>query len=120
MPSSTIEAIFSGDMCSKIRCFVWGLTKCLAQTASETFDTFDGSVGSDATKTTCFDGSVHPLTRYVKYLFGTHLRRTKNKKILFLFSFALQLVLEKVEQSMRSQGTSLFDWIEFFPTGFFT
>ncbi|XP_039145995.1 exocyst complex component EXO70A1-like isoform X3 [Dioscorea cayenensis subsp. rotundata] len=70
MPSSTIEAIFSGDMCSKIRCFVWGLTKCLAQTASETFDTFDGSVGSDATKTTCFDGSVHPLTRYVKYLFG--------------------------------------------------
>lgn len=49
------------------------LTKRLAQTAQETFADFEEAVEKDATKTTVFDGTVHPLTsyviNYVKFLF---------------------------------------------------
>ena len=49
------------------------LTKRLAQTAQETFGDFEEAVEKDATKTSVFDGTVHPLTsyviNYVKFLF---------------------------------------------------
>ncbi|KAH7685535.1 Exocyst complex component Exo70 protein [Dioscorea alata] len=105
-----IETIFSGDMCSKIRDSAWGLTKCLAQAVGETFDTFEGSVGSDATKTTCFDGSVHPLTRYVinymKYLFEykstfEQLQDSKSEsKENFQFGNMIMRVLQALESNL--------------------
>ncbi|KAM0946221.1 putative exocyst complex component Exo70, cullin repeat-like-containing domain superfamily [Dioscorea sansibarensis] len=114
-----IETIFSGDLCSKIRGSARGLTKCLAQAAGETFDTFEGSVGSDATKTTCFDGSVHPLTRYVinyvKYLFEykstfEQLQDSKSEsKENFQFGHVIMRVLQALESNLDMKSKQYSD-----------
>ncbi|KAH9674379.1 exocyst subunit exo70 family protein [Citrus sinensis] len=70
---SEIQFLFGSKACMEMRESAFSLTKRLAQTAQETFGDFEEAVEKDATKTTVFDGTVHPLTsyviNYVKFLF---------------------------------------------------
>ncbi|XP_023919924.2 exocyst complex component EXO70A1 [Quercus suber] len=70
---SEMETLFGSKYCNEMRESSVSLTKRLAQTAQETFGDFEEAVEKDATKTSVFDGTVHPLTsyviNYVKFLF---------------------------------------------------
>ncbi|KAG9160433.1 hypothetical protein Leryth_008834 [Lithospermum erythrorhizon] len=70
---SEIDIIFRSKYCVDMREACISLSRRLAKTAQETFVDFQEAVEKDATKTSVFDGTVHPLTsyviNYVKFLF---------------------------------------------------
>ncbi|XP_044486368.1 exocyst complex component EXO70A1-like isoform X2 [Mangifera indica] len=85
---SEINYLFGNAACMEMREASISLTKRLAQTAQETFADFEEAVEKDATKTTVFDGTVHPLTSYViNYV-----------KFLFDYQATLKLLFEEFDE----------------------
>ncbi|GAB4855188.1 hypothetical protein Ancab_023814 [Ancistrocladus abbreviatus] len=91
---SEIETLLCGKACTEMREAAFGLTKRLAQTASETFSDFEEAVEKDATKTAVLDGTVHPLTSYViNYV-----------KFLYDYQSTLKQLFQEFEQEEDSNS----------------
>ncbi|BBM98606.1 exocyst complex component 7 [Marchantia polymorpha subsp. ruderalis] len=60
-----IEAIFTGEGCTKVRSEAAGILMRLGEAARGTFAEFENAIHRDTSRTPVPGGAVHPLTRYV-------------------------------------------------------